>query len=246
MVANIGVIPTRSKSKKTRKIYNIFHSVIDTLVLFFFIYEIQILNTPSIFSTRKMALFYIGVKVIFDLYTKKTIVIPKIIKKTSSRIVLVVAYTIFHLLFLILVNGFDENGSYVINRVIYFLIYVPVGSILFTLYFSDSFRFMKALINSILIQSTIIFGQFLLSDFRIFLDKYFVSTGNVSYLRENRANGLGAEGAALSLTLFCGMFLIGYLFQKYKRGDVTLGLSYFYILHPGLCIDHFLIRRCLV
>ncbi|WP_204864747.1 hypothetical protein [Drancourtella massiliensis] len=85
-----------------------------------------------------------------------------------------------------------------------------------------------------IIQSFIVYGQLLSGAFRNFLNNYFQQVGNVEFLREQRATGLGAEAAALSITLFISLIACSYFILCYNNYKYIV--AYVFILSATLSV----------
>ena len=204
-------------------------SIYGTL-LFLYIYEFLIINTPAIFSSRKIV-FIILIFITFIRGSKKGLYKLKVeFKNEFIKIIGLCIYILGYLLILRIVYPKVNGSNYIISRILYFIAYTIIGSQMIVKYIRDIRIFLKSIIFASIIQSTIVFLQFSFYGFREFLNNTFVNEGNISYLREDRANGLGAEGATLSLLLFCGLFACGYFIIIKKRVTFKLMIIYLYIL----------------
>lgn len=213
--------------------------LIPSLIIFMFIYEFSIINTPSILSSRKLSILivtiYLLLKNDFKDYSNR-FKFKIYYKRPYILISLILVYILGYLLFLKSIYMSVEESQYILARMLYFILYFILGTQLFTKYFKSINDFLKSLIIANIIQSSVVYGQFLFIGFRNFLYKTFESTGNISYLRTDRANGLGAEGANLSILLFCGLFACGYFIIKNKKINSKLIISYMYILFATMLV----------
>ena len=211
-------------------------TIINAILVFMYLYDILILNVPSIFSSRKIifSLIIMFFLLFFKHYRPLGFMIEY--RRQFQIIGFVIIYIICYLVVLMVVYEKVEYSNYVISRVAYFGIYAIIGSYLFGKYFTSIFAFFKGIIIADLIQSTIVYCQFIFVGFRNFLNNMFTMTGNISYLRQDRANGIGAEGANLSLLLFCGLFACSYLILKKQKTSLCLIITYFYILIASMLV----------
>lgn len=204
------------------------HSIIYGILLFLYLFEFELLGTTSLLSSRKLAfMLVIFIYILVFLKNKGNSFTESHLKEFSTIFVFLI-YILGYLLFLILIYGIVDDSTYIYPRLIYFLLYSILGSLLFSKIFNKVDHFLNGLIIAVFIQSTIVYLQFISPDIRSFFKNTFVEQGNISYLRENRASGLGAEGATLSLLLFSGLFACGYFIIKNQK--IIYMLLYIYIL----------------
>lgn len=213
------------------------HIKIDTLksigmsvLLFMFLYEITLKGSPSILSSRKLALAIIIF--IFLLY-KKSLIKSIYITSAYRGISLITIAVIVHELILIMI--FSVQSQFIIlPRLIYFLLYSVLASYLLAIFYNSINQVMISFVISGVVQSFIVYGQLLSGAFRNFLNNYFQQVGNVEFLREQRATGLGAEAAALSIILFIALIACSYFILCFN--DYKYIVAYVFILSATLSV----------
>ncbi|MBM6745582.1 hypothetical protein H6A32_15025 [Drancourtella massiliensis] len=213
------------------------HIKIDTLkcigismLLFMFLYEITLKGSPSILSSRKVA--FAIIICCFLLYNK-SLVKNYSISSAYWGIFLITIAVIIHELILLMV--FSIQSEYMIlPRLIYFLLYSVFASFLWGNFYKSTDQLMISFVFVGIIQSFIVYGQLLSGAFRNFLNNYFQQVGNVEFLREQRATGLGAEAAALSITLFISLIACSYFILCYNNYKYIV--AYVFILSATLSV----------
>lgn len=211
--------------------------ILKSIILFLFVFEILFVDMPSILSSRKIIFVLLLIYFISASFRLKgydnTLRLP--INRKLLPIFLFYFGLIAYLLIIYISIGYSSNNENILMYLIYFIMYVLISPVLFLKVFNSAEEFVISFINAVMIQATIIYMQFLSEKCRIFLYNNFHQEGNISFLRMDRATGLGAEGAMLSLILFCGVFSCCYLilFVK-KKKNIYLYIMCIYIL--GACL----------
>ena len=187
------------------------------LLLFLFVYEFQINSLPSVFSSRRLILLFMFISAI------KRNSSFKISKLKDAAVFWAFAIYSF---FMFYING--GTGEQITGSLIYFGLYVFVLPLFFSEIFSSVEEFVSCFAWSGILQSIIVYLQYFFQPFREFLNTHFVESGNVSFLRIDRATGLGAEGATLGFFLSISMFSCAYM--VYKNRNVSLYTSMYIII----------------
>ena len=133
---------------------------------------------------------------------------------------------LYSVLMLLFDGGSGEN---ICGSLFYFGIYAVILPIFFAELFNDIASFSNSFIICGIIQSLIIFGQYFSLEVRKLLDSMFYQSGNVSFLRIDRATGIGAEGATMGLFLGLSMLSCTYMCLKEKKIYLYV-ISYIIIL----------------
>lgn len=192
---------------------------IEVLLLFFFMFDILLLGVPSIFSSRKIVfLVYL-----FSFIIRKNQVYYEELNKIKCYGIICSFITMYVILISCL-QGSIQNDSNIISRMIYFLVYAVIGSFLVICRYDNEYEFMENIIKCMLIQSIIVFFEFFSYPFKVFLSRTFISTGNVDYMRLDRATGLGAEAAYLTLLIYLGVFCCCYIIYN-KQFEMKHAIS---------------------
>ena len=203
-----------------------------TLLVFFFIYEVQPIGVPDILTSRKLVFFLcVGVFLAkrnfkFRLPSKTTLSGRTVI---SLFLLSIVMLGWVFLLSIVNSIGSSVNGESILSRTLLFVFFVPL--ICYFMYdcFDNSEQFLKAVFYATLLQATIAIFQYFSDGVKHFLYNRFVLDTNFSYLSPFRAAGLGAGEALLSINLFIGMVAGAYFMIKKKR-LMLYTLGYVYIL----------------
>ncbi|TDQ37649.1 hypothetical protein EV213_1129 [Aureibacillus halotolerans] len=191
------------------------------ILTFLFIFDLSLLGLPSIFSSRKIVfvILFIHYIVSFKRFRFNT---------GSMYFILSINVMIFLWLFILSVSWPQSPlADYVYSREMYFIIYTIIGSVLLANFFKGLDEYARSVVIAMVIQSLIVFSQFSFEGFRVFLENTFQPTGNIEYTRTDRANGVGAEGAFLSLLLATGLYFCSY-FLHFKR-IITVNYVIFFL-----------------
>ena len=191
-----------------------------TLLVFFFIYEVQPIGVPDILTSRKIVFFLcVG---LFLAKRNLKIRLPSnttLSGKTVINLFLLSIVMLGWVFFLSIVNaiGSSVNGESILSRTLLFVFFVPL--ICYFMYdcFDNSEQFLKAVFFATLLQAAIATAQYFIDGVKYFLYNHFVLDTNFSYLSPFRAAGLGAGESLLSINLFIGMVAGAYLMIKKKR-----------------------------
>ena len=192
-----------------------------TIILFFYLFEVQVINTSSLFSSRKIIFVSFCILIPFmsrqlhefRIFLQK----DKYIKELCALQIIIIIYAYFLSLY-----WSNKAGSSMMPYLISFLLYVCIGVPLFYVFFKDTNEFLNCLIGACVLQAIITILQYTSLDFRIFLHSTFVDVHNTSYLKTGRAVGLSAGGATLSLYFFVGMLACVYFIFLKKNNSIYL------------------------
>lgn len=192
------------------------------LIMFLFIYEIQLNSAPDFFTSRKIIAF---ITIASGIYK------PKDMLKKIRDGNLFLAIVIYVMLITLIFPG---TGEKILPGVVYFYLYVCIFPSFFKKYYKSIDELYTSFIGSGLIQSGIVFLQFFVKSFGKFLDKFFANAGNVEYTRYTRATGLGCEGATLGFFLAVSMMACAY-FMVNKKNPVKY-IIYYAIIFVAACL----------
>lgn len=212
-----------------------FKHLIVSLILFFFVYDVQIKGVPTILSSRKWSL---AIMIFFSVIHFKRYygivlraphlanVTGAIYKKYLLGIVLVWLYSI-----LIAIINERMGDSYVdFKNLFYFLIFSVIGPLFLSNVFQDKEELFDSLILVGILQSTIIYALLISAPLRELFDAHFQTDARFGYLSKNiKVLGLGSGGAALSVLLFLSMYSAGFFLLNEKK-IITSTFSFIYIL----------------
>lgn len=201
--------------------------ILKGVIIFLFIFDISLINLTNMLSTRKVIL------VLLLFYWILSIHKFSILNKTSTKMYFIFFINLMILLWLFILSlgwDFSSEAEYIHSRVIYFIIYSLVGSVLVAHFFKSMNEFIYAIILAMIFQSIIVFSQFSFESIRVFMESTFENSGNIAYTRTDRANGLGAEGAYLSLLLSTGLFFCSYFIIIRSKIELKYILPYLIIL----------------
>lgn len=214
--------------------FNVKH-IWNVILIFMYFFDVSVLFLPTIFSTRKIALVILIVGTL-----KKNI---RILEDDFTAIKLfgIANGVMFAYLLLIsyVQDGIRHENS-IIPRYLFFILYVIVGLVFFINKYNDEYELMEDIIPAMWIQSVVIFFEFFSIDFKMFLTDTFTPTGNVDYMRTDRATGLGAEAGYLTLLLFIGVFCCCYIMMtrgvkaKYVISNIAFIAAMFPVGRTGL------------
>jgi hypothetical protein len=202
-------------------------TMLKCIITFLFIFDITILGNSTLFSSRKVIFILL---IFYYLVSKSKSKLIGEYRLYFSILFIVNVLIILWLINLSLVWTINANASPVFSRELYFIIYVIVGPILLSSLFQNLKEFCKVVIYVMTIQAAIVFGQFLFEEVRVFLNATVHSSGNISYLRRDRATGVGAEGANLSVLLASGLYYYSYYMLFKQKVNFRVITIYFFIL----------------
>lgn len=216
IIANQGEI-MHIKKINVKHVWNI-------VLMFMYFFDVSVLFLPQVFSTRKIALAIFvlgtinkGIHILKDDF--ECIKLFAIANGMMFVYVLLVSY---------IQGGLDHENS-IMPRYAYFLLYAVFGLVFLINRYRDEYELMEDIIPTMWIQTVIIFFEFFSIKFKMFLTDTFTSTGNVSYMRTDRATGLGAEAGYLTLLLFVGVFCCCYIMM-------TKGVKIKYVISSAVFI----------
>lgn len=200
-------------------------TVINVLIMFFFIFDIAFIGIPTVFSTRKISALCMLIKImkkkVNDNSCKRDL---NIVTKLIICLILILIY-----IFIIsLIQNSIFNINSILSRLIFMIVYLFIGIFYSIRVYSGVIPFMRDIMSSLLIQSVIIYIEFISLPFKIFLTSFIANPGNVDFIRTDRGTGLGAEAGFLTLLLFMGVFCCNYFIIMYgfKKKYVILELIY--------------------
>lgn len=186
--------------------------------LYLYVYDIAMNDLSTLFSTKKIVFFLLAIFVFFFKSKEMKLVSKlKYSRDVISLVFLICVVLVYSILISLIQNA---QGVSIIAYLIFFILYVPIGVLLFSCIFNDSFEFCNIFILSSLIPAVLIFVQQTSEEFRVFLDRFFLADENIAYLRNDRAAIPGASGATLTVWMFLAMFACAYLIlldSKKKR-----------------------------
>lgn len=197
-----------------------------SLLLFFFIYDIALQGVSTKFSSRKVA--FVIVTFIFLYQCHGKISGTKRIIELYVIEIAVCVVSFLHVFMRAFLNELNQSNFAEYPFVVYFILFGLLAPICFTCIFQSIEEFFKALILATILQSIFVIIEFWCWPMRIWLSKHIYTTTNILYTDPQRATGLGASGAQLSVWLFFGIFASGY-FLITRKGQIKYWGSIFLI-----------------
>lgn len=189
-----------------------------SILLFFFIYDVALRGIPTKLSSRKIAF------IIFSLiclnqcfrYDRKIVASGKVIKYYSIEIGICI-FSLFHVFIRAFIHGLEQSEYVEYPYVVYFIIFGLLAPICIILVFQDLEEFLKTLILASLYQAIFVVLEFNIWPLKVWLSENITTTSNILYTDTDRATGLGASGAALSVWLFFGIYACIYFILTKKK-----------------------------
>lgn len=207
-----------------------------TLLVFFFIYEVQPFGVPDLLTSRKLV-FFLCMGLFFARRNFK-LCFPSnatLAGRTITKLFLLSIIMLGWVIFLNIINsiGYPVNGESILSRTLLFVFFVPLICYFMCDCFDNCEQFFKAVFLATLLQAAIAIAQYFSDGVKHFLYDHFVLHTNFSYLSPFRAAGLGAGEALLSIDLFIGLVSGAYLMIK-KRKLFIYALGYIFILFAAM------------
>lgn len=214
-----------------------FKTMLASIILFFFVYDVQLKGMPSYLSSRKWSLALLMILSLFHFkdYTRPYLRIqsvPNELKPIYSRYLIIILFVWIYSFFLAVIQGRLGDGEAAVDfkNLMYFILFSVIAPIFIQSLFDNKKDFFNALVFVGIIQSTIVYMLFILEPLRVFFDRIFQTDARFGYVSKNiKVLGLGSGGAALSVLLFLSMFSACYFIQKDLEIFRSI-LSFFYIL----------------
>lgn len=205
---------------------NLLKFAFQIMIAFCVIYEVQLKGTSTMLTSRKVILFFL-----FMLFVLKNGIYGRVsIKNTHFKNVVYLfvlgIVIVGYVLIITLINNVigSANGTAILPRAVYFVLFGPVIWILAKDYYDDYDEFMRALLIATFIQVIIVILQYHVKGFAIFLDGHFELDAHTTYLdaykaqnNMRRAVGLGAGDSLLSIDIFLGAVSCVYFMYKTKN-----------------------------
>lgn len=187
------------------------------VLMFMFIFEFQLKGFPGFLSSRKIVLAIFFIIFFIKVCKKEYVVNKQYIRNILPLTIIMILISIY--VFVINIFLPAVEGKSILSQMVYLIIYSLAAPVIFPCVYTSMEQLAQNVIWSNVIQSFIIYAQFCFVPVKELMHKYVVNGGNVSYLRVDRAKGLGAEGASLSVLIFLGILMACYfiIFKKEKK-----------------------------
>ena len=231
---------------------NLLKFAFQIMIAFCVIYEVQLKGTSTMLTSRKVILFFL-----FMLFVLKNGIYGRVsIKNTHFKnVVYLFVFGIVivgYVLIITLINNFigSANGTAILPRAVYFVLFGPVIWILAKDYYDDYDEFMRALLIATFIQVIIVILQYHVKGFAIFLDGHFELDAHTTYLDAYKAQNtikylilymLFLYGTAITGSI--GMMLTAFVFFMYyifqfvvMKKRTAILLTVIIVLAIPLCI----------
>lgn len=210
------------------------------ILMFMFIYEFQLKEFPTFLSSRKIAFVIFFTIFLVKLCQKKYVINRQYISNIKPITIIMILISIYVLVINIFLPAVE--GRSILSQMVYLIIYSLAAPVIFPCVYTSMEQLAQNVIWSNIIQSFIIYAQFCFVPIKELMHKYVVNSGNVSYLRADRAKGLGAEGALLSVLLFLGILMACYFIifkreKKYFYPAVFMFIAGIPVGRTGVCLS---------
>lgn len=222
------------------------HILINSLIVWLFLFDISFKNTTTLISSRKLILLIFGIYFLKKQSFNVLKIFQKLriyVKELKSLFLIVIISTLWCTFILYLNNNNISGNAYAINRLLYLLVTVICGSFFLLNRFISVQDFIDSLIGAITVEGITAILQLLFVPVKILYDNIFYQSGNLSYLTYHRAVGIACEGALLSLYLSIAFILCLYnIYIKktsliYKFLAIFLLFVNFFVGKTGIIIS---------
>lgn len=205
---------------------NRLRGLLQILLVFFFIYDVRYVDTPTLFTSRKIVLCLLIILYLVKNKGKIAFSFENILCYKEIKNLLILSVGIFlYTLIVTVINNMDgvPDGQGMIPRTVFFIIFVPIMYFFSMEFFKNTTEFITALLWATLLQAVIVVMEHNIQGVALFLEAHFMLDAHTSYLATNRAVGLGAGDSLLSIDIFLGCVACAYLFIERNK-------SMFYII----------------
>ena len=200
-----------------------------TLIMFLFFYDTSIIYLPTLLSGRKISILLLAILVLKKkMYFKKDF---KYILRKIYPIALITFFSIIVIIFNLYIrfNSLLVSNSQLFSNIYYFFFFF-VGLILFYIIFDDDLYFSKIISYVHIIQSFFVYLALIFPAFRNFTANTLHQLGNIALNANYRIVGFtNTGGASVSLLLFSGMAVLGYLIINSENKKIYY-FQYLFIL----------------